>query len=95
MESTDLKKAKPHGKSLSKKTKKVMTYVFLILFAIVALLPFYYLIITAMKDLNEASTQSTMWPHSFALWDNIKFVITYRDYNVVQMFANTMFIFIL
>jgi len=95
MESPEFKDTQSHGKSLSKKTQKVLTYVFLVLFAIVALLPLYYLIITAMKDLDEASNHSTMWPQSFALWDNIKFVITYQDYNVVQMFANTMFIFVL
>jgi ABC-type glycerol-3-phosphate transport system permease component len=72
-----------------------MTYVLLVLFAIVALMPLYYLIITAMKDLTEASTQSTMFPHSFALFENIKFVLSHPDYNVIRMFLNTMFIFLM
>ncbi len=72
---------------------RVSTYVFLVLFALVALLPLYYLIITAMKDLDEASTQATMFPHSFALFENIKFVITHPDYKIIRMFLNTMFIF--
>jgi len=86
---------KPYEKTKKAKTRRVFTYVLLVLFALVALLPLYYLIITAMKDLNEASTQATMFPHSFALFQNIHFVITYSDYNILRMFANTMFIFIL
>ncbi|MFA5235387.1 MAG: carbohydrate ABC transporter permease [Bacilli bacterium] len=72
-----------------------MTYVFLVLFALVALLPLYYLIITAMKDLDEASTQATMFPQTFALFENIKFVITHPDYQIIRMFLNTMFIFLM
>ncbi|HOJ44796.1 MAG TPA: carbohydrate ABC transporter permease [Bacilli bacterium] len=78
---------------MSRKTQQVITYVLLILFAIVALLPLYYLMITAMKDLNEASTMATMFPRSFALFENIRFVLAHPDYNVLRMFLNTMFIF--
>ena len=70
-------------------------YVPLVLFALVALLPIYYLLITACKDLAEASTRATMWPESFTLWDNIKFVLTYPDYDVSRMFLNTMLVFAL
>lgn len=86
---------KYHHRSTSSKVRKIMTYVLLVLFAIVALMPLYYLIITAMKDLTEASTQSTMFPHSFALFENIKFVLSHPDYNVIRMFLNTMFIFLM
>lgn len=79
----------------SKTRKNIMVYALLIFFALIALLPLYYLIITAFKSLVEASTQSTMWPNSFALYENIKFVLHYADYNVIRMFFNTMFIFVL
>jgi ABC-type glycerol-3-phosphate transport system permease component len=72
-----------------------MTYFLLSLFAIVALLPIYYLLITSVKSLAEASTQATMWPHSFELIENIRFVLSHPDYNVSRMFLNTMFIFLL
>ncbi|MGI6735611.1 MAG: carbohydrate ABC transporter permease [Bacilli bacterium] len=75
--------------------RKSFIYAALVFFAIVALIPLYYLSITAMKDLNEAATQATMVPHSFALWENIKFVFSHPDYKVVRMFLNTMFIFAL
>jgi multiple sugar transport system permease protein len=88
----NLKSGSTHG---NRGRQKVFTYVFLIVFAVVALLPLYYLIITAMKDLDEASTQATMFPHSFALFENIKYVITHPDYKVIRMFLNTMFIFMM
>lgn len=73
----------------------IVIYFFLIFFAVIALLPLYYLVITAIKGLEEASTQSTMWPHSFALFENIRFVTTFPDYQVVRFFSNTMIVFLL
>jgi len=78
-----------------RKPRVVVTYAMLVFFAIVALMPLYYLIITSMKDLTEASTQATMFPHSFALFENIQFVLSHPDYNVIRMFLNTMFIFVM
>ncbi|MFA5421180.1 MAG: carbohydrate ABC transporter permease [Bacilli bacterium] len=86
---------KPYEKTPQAKTRRGFTYALLVLFSLVALLPLYYLIITAMKDLGEASTRATMFPQSFALIDNFRFVINHPDYNVVRMFLNTMFIFVL
>ena len=86
-----LKKKKKRIRAL----KKNLVYIPLILFAIIAIMPMYYLIITACKGLEEASTQATMWPKTFDLVNNIKFVLSYPTYNVGRMFLNTMFIFIL
>ncbi len=36
-----------------------------------------------------------MWPNSFELFKNITYVINHPDYNVLRMFLNTTFIFIL
>ncbi len=77
------------------KKNKHLVYFLLIFFSIVALLPLYYLLITACKDLVEASTQATMFPKSFALFENIKFVIQHPDYNISRMFLNTMLVFAL
>jgi ABC-type glycerol-3-phosphate transport system permease component len=79
----------------AKKHQTVLTYLLLILFAMVALLPLYYLLITSVKSLSEASTQATMWPESFEFFENVRFVLTHPDYNVARMFFNTMFVFAL
>ncbi len=76
-----------------KQNRRWLVYIPLVLFAIVALTPFYYLIVTAFKDLNEASQQATFWPRSFALFENIRFVFQHPDYRIGRMFMNTMFIF--
>jgi ABC-type glycerol-3-phosphate transport system permease component len=91
-----LKKDKFNNRFIRTKViKKISVYFLLIFFALIALLPLYYLIITAFKSLIEASTKATMWPNSFELFKNISFVINHPDYNVVRMFLNTTFIFIL
>ncbi|TVP95505.1 MAG: carbohydrate ABC transporter permease [Acholeplasmatales bacterium] len=82
-------------KRLRKILRRHWVYGPLVVFALVALAPFYYLLITAVKDLAEASTEATMWPRSFALLDNIRFVLSHPDYRVVRMFGNTMFVFAL
>lgn len=86
---------KPYEKTKEAKTRRIFTYLLLVVFSVVALLPLYYLIITAMKDLAEASTQATMFPRSFALFDNFRFVLSHPDYNIIRMFLNTMLIFVL
>jgi len=90
-----LTQPRKHKTSMSRKAQTVLTYILLVAFALVALLPLYYLMITAMKDLNEASNRATMFPQSFALFENIRFVLAHPDYNVVRMFLNTMFIFVM
>ncbi len=97
MENTLILKKDKFNKRLisSKVLKKIFVYFLLIFFALIALLPLYYLIITAFKSLVEASTKATMWPNSFELFKNITYVINHPDYNVLRMFLNTTFIFIL
>lgn len=82
-------------KRKKKRKGTALIYTLLVLFSIVALLPLYYLLITSCKSLAEASTEATMWPKTFELFENIKFVITHPDYKVGRMFLNTMFVFLL
>ena len=86
---------RPYEKGPQARLHRIIVYVFLIVFSLIALLPFYYLAITACKSFVEASTKATMFPQSFALFDNIKFVVTYSTYNVGRMFLITMFIIVL
>ena len=81
--------------SLYSKKEKINLYFWLIFFSVVALLPLYYLLITSFKSLEEATTTATMIPHSFEFIDNIRFVFSHEDYNVVRMFFNTVLVFVL
>lgn len=91
-----LKQRRPQSPAMRKKQlHHAFTYFLLSFFALIALLPLYYLLITSVKSLAEASTQATMWPQTFELFENIRFVLTHPDYNVSRMFLNTMVVFAL
>ncbi|MBD0383825.1 carbohydrate ABC transporter permease [Paenibacillus sedimenti] len=52
-------------------------------------IPFYFVIVNALKDKKESSLLSLAWPTSIHLWDNMKAVITARDYMLVRAFYNS------
>lgn len=85
----------PYERGAGATVRKIFVYALLAFFSVVALLPFYYLVITAFKSFGEASTKATMFPQSFALFDNIRFVLSYPDYNVGRMFLNTLFLIVM
>ena len=43
--------------------------------SIVFLVPFAFIILTAMKNRKDASLREFSWPQSFHLWDNIVEVV--------------------
>lgn len=77
------------------RSKTILIYALLIVFAIVALAPLYYLLITSFKGLEEASTRATLWPETWDFSKNIKFVLSYPEYRVGTFFFNTMVVFLL
>ena len=80
---------------VAKRRRTTIIYILLVFFAIVALFPLYYLIITAFKSEEEAELSASLIPKSFEIIENIKFVLSHKDYNVVRMFLNTMLVFAL
>lgn len=78
------------------KKSSIVIYILLILFACLIVLPFFYLISTAFKSLEEISRdQVNIIPESNALIDNFKFIFNYEDFNFLRSFLNTMFIFLM
>jgi raffinose/stachyose/melibiose transport system permease protein len=55
----------------------------------VFLVPFAFIILTAMKNRKDASLREFSWPASFHLWDNIAEVIKTRDYMLITAFINS------
>jgi raffinose/stachyose/melibiose transport system permease protein len=51
--------------------------------------PFYFIIVNAMKDAKEASLMNLSWPSRIHIWDNIVEVISVRDYMLVRAFYNS------
>ena len=74
------------GKVLS----KVLTYSFLILVAIVVLFPFYWMIISSLKTLEEyRKSVPTFWPQT-VLWSN--YARAFETANLGRLFMNTAYV---
>ncbi|MGF7030760.1 raffinose/stachyose/melibiose transport system permease protein [Paenibacillus mucilaginosus] len=52
-------------------------------------IPFYFIIVNAMKNTKESSLLNLSWPSSIHLWDNIKQVVAARDYMLLRAFYNS------
>ncbi len=56
---------------------------------VVFLLPFAFIVLTAVKDRRAAATRSFDWPASWHAWDNLVEVIRTQDYMLVTAFINS------
>ena len=52
-------------------------------------IPFYFILVTALKNPQEASLMNLTWPTDIKLWENIKEVIAVRDFMLVRAFINS------
>lgn len=84
-------------KSISKKqlVTKVFVYIalyaFLTFMALIVLFPFYWMLISSVKTLNEYNaTTPTLWPEQFH-WANYSTVFT-GDLQLGRLFLNTVFV---
>lgn len=50
---------------------------------------FYFVIVNAAKTNREASLLSLALPSEFNLWENLKYVISYRNFAIVNAFWNS------
>jgi raffinose/stachyose/melibiose transport system permease protein len=56
---------------------------------IVFLVPFAFIIVTAVKSKQEASRLEFSWPSEFHIWNNIVEVVSARDYMLITAFINS------
>jgi raffinose/stachyose/melibiose transport system permease protein len=56
---------------------------------VVFLVPFAFIILTSVKNKQEAALLDLTWPTSFHLWDNVVEVITTRNWMLVTAFVNS------
>ena len=57
---------------------------------VVFLVPFAFIVMTAMNDKKAASLREFSWPTSWHFWDNLVEVIKTRDFMVITAFTNSM-----
>ena len=69
---------------------KIMVYVFLSVMAVVVLFPFYWMIISSLKSLEEYKLSvPTLYPH-VVHWEN--YLAAFKTANLWQLFQNTMYV---
>jgi len=56
---------------------------------VVFVVPFAFIVLTAVKDRNQSADLDFSWPTHFQLVQNLKDVITARDYMVIIAFINS------
>lgn len=61
----------------------------LLVSAVVFLVPFAFVVVTALKDKQEAALLQFAWPEAIRLWDNIREVISARNHMLLTAFANS------
>jgi raffinose/stachyose/melibiose transport system permease protein len=57
--------------------------------AILFVVPFVFILLTALKSRQEANLLKFTWPSSFAILDNLREVVQARDYMLVIAFINS------
>ena len=75
---------------IGKVAVKVFTYLFLLLVAVVILFPFYWMIISSLKSLEEyKKTVPTFWPQ-VVMWSN--YARAFETANLGRLFMNTAYV---
>lgn len=68
---------------------QILLYIFLIAMAIIVLFPFYYMLISSLKTMEEYNQSiPTLWPHQIQ-WSNYKMAFDPNKLNLGQLFLNT------
>ena len=91
MENRDMKKMSSQQKVV-KIIVQVLLYTFLSIMALIIIFPFYWMIISSLKDLAEYRRSiPTMFPEVIR-WSNYSKVFTSPELNLGRLFANTLFV---
>ena len=91
MEQRDMQKMSSKQKVV-KVTVQVLLYTFLTIMAIIIIFPFYWMIISSLKDLNEYRRAIPTFFPEVVRWANYTKVFTSPDLNLGRLFANTLFV---
>ena len=91
MEQRDMQKMSSKQKVV-KIIVQVLLYTFLSIMAIIVIFPFYWMIISSLKDLNEYRRAIPTFFPEVVRWANYTKVFTSPDLNLGRLFTNTLFV---
>lgn len=69
--------------------RKLSEIFFVFLTLLTHLIPFYFIIVNAAKSNKEAARMSLAFPEEFQLFENLKYVFSYRSFAIVKAFWNS------
>lgn len=61
----------------------------LLVAAVVFLVPFAFVVVTALKGKQEAALLQFTWPETIRLWDNVREVVSARNHMLLTAFVNS------
>jgi raffinose/stachyose/melibiose transport system permease protein len=70
-------------------TVRLLSPLFIIVIAVIFLVPFLFILTTAAKTQKEAGQLAFSLPTDWALWDNLREAIEARDYMLITAFINS------
>ncbi|GLQ10979.1 sugar ABC transporter permease [Devosia yakushimensis] len=74
---------------MTKLSSRLIGLAAILVSAVVFLVPFIFIIITAFKDKQQAALLDFSWPNGFHLWSNLVEVVTTRNWMMVTAFINS------
>lgn len=74
---------------MTKLSSRLIGLAAILVSAVVFLVPFVFIIITAFKDKQQAALLDFSWPNGFHLWSNLVEVVTTRNWMMVTAFINS------
>lgn len=83
---------KPKSLTSKKIGKMAAEFVAVLLTLVVFGIPFYFVMINAVKDVQESSLLNMAWPSSFHLIENIRTVLAAQDGMIIRAFFNSLMI---
>ena len=91
MQNRDMHKVSTQGK-VTRVLSQVLTYTFLIIMAIIVIFPFYWMIISSLKEMPEyRQTIPTLFPQKLDFLNYLE-VFTSEDLKLGQLFYNTVLV---
>ena len=89
MQAKDLGRVRA-GAKVGKVTANIFTYAFLILIAVIVLFPFYWMIISSLKTLDEYKLSvPTLFPEQLVFWN---YAEAFTEANLGRLFLNTVYV---
>ena len=73
----------------SSKSGKIIVYVILIIMAVIMLIPFFWMILTALKTNQESISVSPFYIFPHSGWHFENFATVWKSYNFITLYKNT------